>query len=133
VRPTDAWDLCPLPVALAAILIGIKLARLDFRLLAMIGVSYKRDLVIALAVGALVELALSAWVSLHPENHRQPEWLQEPALRIGLAIYRYSYSHIGNPGSIYVSTICAYMVVIAISSAGAFALLRVLGCLTRRT
>ena len=60
VRPVDPWDLCPLPVALAAILIGIKLTRLDGRILAMIGVSYKRDVAIAFAIGMLVELVFWA-------------------------------------------------------------------------
>jgi hypothetical protein len=89
VRNTDAWDLCPLPVALAAILIGIKLVRLDVRILAMIGVSYKRDLAIALAIGALVELILWALTGLVPQmaaRFSQLERLQEPSLRIALVI-----------------------------------------------
>jgi len=126
VRPVDVWDFSPLPVALAAILLGVKIARLDGRMLAMIGVSYRRDLAIALAIGTLVELVL--WALTGPDPERAARYselakLQEPGVRIALAIYKYSYVHLGRTWSLWVAEPCAFLVLIAIWSASAFVLL----------
>jgi hypothetical protein len=128
VRPVDAWDFCALPMAMASILIGVKIAGLDQRLLTMIGVSYKRDVTIALAIGALVEFTL--WVLTGPDLERATRYsqlarLQEPGVRIGLTIYKHASPHLGRTWSLWVAEPCAFLVLIAIWSASAFALLRV--------
>lgn len=126
VRPVDAWDFCPLPFAFATLLIGIKLARLDRRILAMIGLTYKRDLAFALAVGTLAEAVL--WALTGPDPERAARFielakLQEPGVRSGLAIYRHLYAHLGRTGSLWIAEPSVFVVLIAIWSAGAFALL----------
>jgi hypothetical protein len=113
VRPTDVWDLCPLPVALAVILLGIRFAGLRELLLAHTAVSYKRDLALALALGTLVEVSLWAL-----------DVLQEPGLKIGLALFRYSYSHLGVRLDPYAVSVGVLLVYAAIWSSAAFALLR---------
>jgi hypothetical protein len=97
-------------------------------MLAMIGISYRRDLAIALAIGTLVELVL--WALTGPDPERAARYselakLQEPGVRIALAIYKYSYVHLGRTWSLWVAEPCAFLVLIAIWSASAFALLRV--------
>jgi hypothetical protein len=129
VRPADAWDFSPLPVALGAILIGIRRARLDVRLPAMIGVSYRRDLAIALVTGMLVELIL--WLLTGPDPERAARYsqlarLQEPGVRIGLAVYKQSYSHLGRTLSLWIAELFVFLVLIAIWSTGAFALFCIL-------
>ncbi len=128
VRERDAWDFVPLPVALAAILIGVKLAQLNGRILAMIGVSFKRDLAVATVIGTLVEIILWALISRDPEiaaRFIHLELIQKFALRIAMAVYRYSYFRIGNPGSRYLASVGGFAILIAIWSSGAFVLLRI--------
>ena len=132
VRPIDIWDFSPLPVALAVVLIGVKVTRLYDLMLARAAVSYKRDLALGLIIGTLTELSL--WAFLYfavndpesAERYIPLERLEEPGVRVGLAIYRYAYSHVGNPWSRYVGTVCAFLVLIGIWSLVAFTLLRIL-------
>jgi hypothetical protein len=114
VRPTDLWDLCPLPVTVAIIVLGVRFARLGGLISGQAEVLYKRDLVLALALGTLVELSLWALGRL-----------QEPGIKIGLAVFRYSYSHFGvrlDPYAVSVGVLVAYA---AIWSAAAFVSLRI--------
>ena len=131
VRPTDVWDLIPLLVALALILLGLWLAGLGELILAQTAVSYKRDLVVALAIGTLVELSLSVFLFFvfggHPETAERYivlERLQEPAMQVGLAIYRYSYAH-GVRLNPYLVSICCLIGLLAMWSFAAFVLLRI--------
>jgi hypothetical protein len=129
-RSVDAWDFSPLLVAVAAILIGVKLMGLD-RLLRLTAVSWKRDLVPALALGAIVELGLWAFLFVavkHPdsaERYFQLERLQEPGGIVGLTIYRHLYSYIGGTWARNVCLVCAFTTLIAIWSVAVLALLRI--------
>jgi hypothetical protein len=121
VRPRDLWDLCPLLVALALVGLGVRFAGLTELIMAQT-VSYKRDLALALALGTLVEVSLWA---LHV--------LQEPGARIGLAVFRYSYSHLGVKLDPYAVSVGILIVLIAMWSLMAFALLGIVRLLwTRR-
>ena len=129
-RPIDVWDFCPFPVAVALILLGVRFAGVGELILAQTTVSCKRDLVLGLAFGIFVELSL--WSFLHfalddpetAERYLQLERLQEPGVKIGLAIARCSYAQLGNRLSIHLANICAFMVLVATWSLGAFAVLR---------
>jgi hypothetical protein len=130
-RPIDLWDFCPLPVALALIALGIRFAGLGELTLAQRAVSYKRDLVVALALGTLAELSLWAFlyfvVGSDPEmaeRYIALERLQDPAINMGLAVYRYSYAH-GVRLDPYIVSIGCLVILIAIWSLAAFALLRI--------
>ena len=131
VRPTDVWDLSPLPVALALIVVGVRFAGFGELILAQGGVSYKRDLVLALPLGTLAELSLWAFlyfvVDGDPESAERwnaLERLQDPAINMGLAVYRYSYAH-GVRLDPYMVSIGCLVILIAIWSLAAFALLRI--------
>lgn len=129
-RPIDVWDFCPLPVALTLILLGGRFAGLGQLILAQAAVSYKRDLVLALVLGTSAEL--SVWSFLHfaaddpetAERYLQLERLQEPGIKIGVAIARHSYAHLSVRLSIYLAEICAFTVLVTTWSLGAFAVLR---------
>jgi hypothetical protein len=129
VRPVDVWDFCPIPFALTALLIGIKRTRLRWRVFAMIGVSYKRALCISIFIGALVEFGLWTFLFFEvrdpdtAERYLQQERLQEPGMRIGEAVYKYSYPHLGRTWALWIAGPCFFLVLIAIWSAGVFALL----------
>jgi len=132
VRPTDVWDLCPLAITLTLIALGVRFAGLGELILAQTAVSYKRDLVLALVLGTLVELGL--WAFLYfvvggdpdvAERWIALERLQEPGEKIGLAVWRYSYSHIGVRLDPYAIAVGVLIVLAAIWSSAAFALLRV--------
>lgn len=130
VRPTDLWDLLPLPVALVAILAGLKLAQLDRHILANIGISYRRDLVIALVVGTAVELSLWGFLFYEGMNHPETveryidlERLQEPGMKMVLAISKYSYVHLGVILSVYLGSVVFFVVLIGIWSLAIFTLL----------
>jgi hypothetical protein len=131
VRPMDVWDFGPLPVALILIVLGVRFAGIGELVSAQASVSYKRDLAFGLAFGTLAELSL--WSFLHfavvdpetAERYLQLEGLQEPGVKIGLAIARYTYVHLGNSSlSIDLPDICAFTFLIAAWSLGAFAVLR---------
>jgi hypothetical protein len=137
VRPMDIWDFCPLLVALALILLGVRFAGLGELLLAQAARSYKHDLVLALAFGILAELSLW-WFLFHvvvdpesAERYRDLERLEEPGIRIGLAIYRYSYAHLGGRVSVHLADIFGFAVPITMWSLGALTLLRVVRFLQR--
>jgi hypothetical protein len=131
-RPTDVWDLSPPPVALALIVVGVRFAGLGELILAQGGVSYKRDLVLALALGTLAELSL--WAFLYFVVDGDPEtaerWialerLQEPGVKMGLTLFRYSYSHLGVRLDPYAVSVGVLLIQAAIWSSAAFALLRI--------
>jgi hypothetical protein len=131
VRPTDIWDLCPLPIAVTLFVLGARFVGLGELILGHAAVSYKRDLALALALGTLVELSLWAFlffvVGGDPESAERwnaLERLQEPGIKIGLAAYRYSYSHLGVRLDPYAVSVCVLLVCAAIWSSAAFALLR---------
>jgi hypothetical protein len=132
VRPIDIWDFCLLPVAFASILIAVKLAPRT-RLLELVptpvAVSWKRDLVLSLVIGAFVELSVWALFFFDIEVAQRYSLLarlQEPAVTVGLAIYRHTYFHLGRSASLHLAQVCAFAVLIAIWSFGSFALLTIL-------
>ncbi|MBZ5608916.1 MAG: hypothetical protein LAP38_11695 [Acidobacteriia bacterium] len=134
VRPMDIWDFCPLPLALTVVLIGFKLARfgLGELILAHAAVSYKRDLVLSLAIGGLAELSLLAFFNFVAGNdpemagrYIQLQRLQDPGATVGLAVFKYLYSHLGVSLSRDVGTFCAVAVLIAFWSLGVFAILTI--------
>lgn len=132
VRPIDLWDFFPLSVALTVTLLGVKFTSLRELILAQSLVSYKRDLVSGLALGVLAELCLWAFLFfVVSDDLKMAEWyirlerLQAPGRKVGVAIYRYSYSRLGGVASRYIGTLCAFMIPIAIWSLVAFAVLRI--------
>ena len=132
VRPTDVWDLSPLSLALALIAVGVRFAGLGELILGQAAVSYKRDLVLALVLGTLVELSLWAFlffvVGDDPDSAERwiaLERLQEPGVKMGLALFRYSYSHLGVRLDPYALSVGVLLVLTAIWSSAAFALLRI--------
>jgi len=138
VRPTNLWDFCPLPVSLILILLGVRFAGLGELILAQTAVSYKRDLVLALAFGTLAELSLWAFlyfvVGSDPERAERYialERLQDPAIKMALAVYRYSYTH-GVRLDPYVLSICGLIVLMAMWSFGTFVLLSIVRLLSTR-
>ena len=132
VRATDYWDLLPLFIALVTIFAGIKLTRLDTPILSKIGVSYKRDIAIALAIGTAVELGL--WGFLFPEvvdpetaeRHLGLYRLQEPAEKIALATWKHSRLHFGISLNPFLVSIVGLVALITMWSLGALALLLML-------
>jgi hypothetical protein len=138
VRPTDVWDFCPVPVSVALIAIGVRFVGLGELILAQIGVSYKRDLVFALALGTLFELSLSVFLFFvvggdpeMAERYIALERLQEPGMKIGMAVYRYSYAH-GVRLDPYIASICGLIGLMAMWSFGAFVLLSIVRLLSTR-
>jgi hypothetical protein len=89
-------------------------------------------LVLALVLGTLFELSLWAFgfffVGEHPEMAERfvaLDRLQEPVIKVGLAVWRYSYAHGVRLNPYIVSTGCLVLLA-AIWSLGAFALLRII-------
>ena len=111
-------------------MLGVRFAGLGELMLAQTAVSYKRDLVLGLALGTFAQLSI--WSFLHfavdgpetAERYLQLGRLQEPAVKIGVGIARYSYAHLGSRLSIYLANISAFSVLTATWSLGAFAVLR---------
>ena len=130
VRPTDIWDVCPLGLVLVFILLGVRFGGLGHVGLALIGASYKRDLVLALAFGTLAELSIWAlmYLTLGDSFSRSDillDRLQEPGIRIGEVAYRHSYAHLGRTGSLWVADGSVFAVLIAMWSLTAFTVLSI--------
>jgi hypothetical protein len=119
----DVWDFCPLAVALAVLVIGVRLARLGKPIPCLFGVSWKRDLVLGLAIGALAELVLWFLINF---GHMQLERLQEPGFKTAMAIYRRLRLHHEHTLTVYFASACAFAVLIAMWTMGAFALLSII-------
>src|SRR5947207_13831448 len=131
-RPTDVWDISPLPFALALIVVGARFVGLGELMFGRVAVSYKRDLVLALVLGTLVELTLWALLSFvvggdpeSAERWKALERLQEPGVRVGLAAYRYSYSHLGVRLDPYAISVGVLLLLAVIWSTAAFLSLRI--------
>lgn len=130
-RPADVWDYSPLIVVLPTILVGVKLAKLHEPILAQLGRSYKRDLAIAFAIGALAELSVWAFLLFWRADLQTAdlyytlENLQLPA-EIAMPIYRYAYPVLGNTSARHFTVFCGFAVLIAIWSAGTFVLLLII-------
>lgn len=101
VRPVDIWDFCLLPAAFTAIFIGVKLAQRGGLLQlvpTLVAVSWKRDLVLSLVIGALAELSVWALFFFDVEvadRYSLLARLQDPAETVGLAICRHATSTLG--------------------------------------
>jgi hypothetical protein len=129
VRPIDAWDFSPLPAAIALLLLGGRFVGLRKILLARAAVSYKRDLLMALALGTVAELGILIFTGNHSEMPRlyvRLERIQEPGIRVAEALYRHLYADLGRTGSLWVAQGCALAILIAFWSLGAFTVLRTL-------
>jgi len=135
VRPTDVWDLIPLVLALTSLLIGIKLVRLGKRILDQFGVSWRRDLLLAVVIGAVGELSLWFYLSFIgiDEYHTRLERLQEPGYRIALDIYWILRRHHERTLTVVaLAALSAWVVLVAMWSVGAFALLSIVRFARRR-
>jgi hypothetical protein len=86
--------------------------------------------VLALALGTLAELSLWAFIFFTVDDSETTlkyirlVRLQEPGIRIGEALFRRSYAHLGRTGSLWVAEGSAFAVLISIWSLGAFTVLR---------
>jgi hypothetical protein len=137
-RPIDWWDASPLPVAVAVFLIGAKLARYRFEnvsgpLLSAARASLRRRLAAAFMAGGLIEFVL--WLFRHLAVTEGPAtidgiiWLdrsQRPAYTIGMAVYRSLYRSVGRGMSVWLGSVCASALLIAMWSVVAFAILTVI-------
>jgi hypothetical protein len=93
--------------------------------------NYKRDLLIAVGCGILIEfllwLAFYMAVTAGPETIDQYMWLdrlQEPARAIGLAVWGSLYGRFGsNSTRVWIGSICGFSALIAAWSTGVFVFL----------
>jgi hypothetical protein len=121
-RPIDWWDASPLPVAVAVFLIGAKLARYRFEnvsgpLLSAARASLRRRLAAAFMAGGLIEFVL--WLFRHLA-------VTEGPATIGMAVYRSLYRSVGRGMSVWLGSVCAFALLIAMWSVVAFAILTVI-------
>jgi len=118
----DVWDFCPVAVALAVLLIGVELTPVGRPILGPLGMSWKRDLVLGLAIGALGELILWFLINF---GHMQLERLQEPGFKTAMALYTHLRPYHEHTLTVYIASVCAFIVLTAMWSIAAFALLSI--------
>ncbi len=142
VIPIDLWDISPLPVAIATILIGVKIApalprycfkKIKATSIACLHVSGKRSLAIAFAAGGLMELTI--WFLGYFLVTQGPAsiWLarlQEPGIRVAYFAASNIFKPPKYPWSAYIGSACGFAVLIAMWSAIALALFWSAKCLT---